>query len=414
MRFNINAKHRIFNLTGLGVIDVETKDLASQLRHVELEYVPQDSCRERMKLRLLGEATICAEDSEKKSDVCNGDSGGPLYDSVNKVLVGLTSYGDPSCVSTIPGVYARISDNFAWIQFHVCVVGDEDFSALCNQAANSAAPTSKWCRDAEVEVTLNVDEYPEETQYFLTELLQNEIILSGSLPGFEKNEDHKGNFCLPVDAGQCYRFEIQDTMGNGIDLEGTDNDYCLKVDGKTVKCNANFVGSSESIIFPVENCGAKTCSITTYELEIETSSTFTTMIAIQADDDDGTFVFPYYFSRSINFVTGIHSFPIDLCSGAYKIVVANLGLTKMVLYNEEGDEVLTQDDLKAVGFLSSTLSALFENSSSSSSTSPPLRVISSSPSMTSSNIHSSSSIRSVLKATTTILSMISLVVNLVS
>jgi hypothetical protein len=34
--------------------------------------------------------------------------------------------------------------------------------------------------------------------------------------------------------------------------------------------------------------------------------------------------------------------------------------------------------------------------------------------MTSSNIHSSSSIRSVLKATTTILSMISLVVNLVS
>ena len=339
-----------------------------------------------MKPTLLGEATICAGDSEKRSDVCNGDSGGPLYDSVNKVLVGLTSYGDPFCVSKTPGAYAQISDNFAWIQSHVCDLGGKDVPALCSQVTDSAsspAPTSKWCRDAEVEVTLNVDEYPAETTISLTELVQNRMIWSSSLTGFEENEDHKGNFCLPVDSGQCYRFEIRDTMGDGIDLEGTDNDYCLKVDGQPVECNANFAGSSESIIFPVENC-AKTsaCNITTYKLEIETSSSFTTTIEVQADD---IFVNPYFFS----WISGkVHSFPIDLCSGAYKVVVANLGLTKMVLYDEEGDAVLTQDDLKSDGFFSSTtLSARFGKSSVSSS--------------------------SALKATAILLPMISLVVSLV-
>ena len=350
-----------------------------------------------MKPTRLGEATICAEDSEKRADVCNGDSGGPLYDRVNKVLVGLTSYGDSLCVSTTPGAYARISDNFDWIQYHVCDLGGEDFPALCSQTTNptsSPAPTSKWCRDAEVEVTLNVDDFPQETIFTLTELVQNDFMSYGSLGGFVKNEDHKGNFCLPVDDDQCYRFEIQDTIGDGIDLEGTDNDYCLKVDGELVECNANFAGNSESIIFPVENC-AKTsaCNITTYELEIETSSVLLTEIAIYPGDNDGIFVAPYLFAPfpTLNLQFNLqpdqkHSIPIDLCYASYKIVVANLGRTKLVLYDEEGDAVLTQDDLKSDGFFSSTLSARFGKSSAPSS---------------------------ALKTTAILLPMISLVVSLV-
>jgi secreted trypsin-like serine protease len=120
-----------------------------------------------MKPTLLGPATICAEDSDKRSDACYGDSGGPLYDSQNQRLVGLTSYGDPICVSTSPGVYARISDSFSWIQFNVCLT--DPTAGLCNDviAPGPSAPTSKWCRDAEVQVTFNTDEFPEETVWYL-------------------------------------------------------------------------------------------------------------------------------------------------------------------------------------------------------------------------------------------------------
>ena len=71
-----------------------------------------------MKPANLGEFTICAGDDAGIGDACNGDSGGPLYDRENQVLVGLTSYGDPDCVSESPGVYARIADNVSQSSFH--------------------------------------------------------------------------------------------------------------------------------------------------------------------------------------------------------------------------------------------------------------------------------------------------------
>jgi hypothetical protein len=84
-----------------------------------------------------------------------------LYDRGNKVLVGLTSYGDSTCRSNIPGVYARISDNFVWLQSTVC--SQDPTAELCDDATFptiSPAPTSKWCNDAEVKVTIATDSLP--------------------------------------------------------------------------------------------------------------------------------------------------------------------------------------------------------------------------------------------------------------
>jgi len=51
---------------------------------------------------------MCAADTDQ--DSCSGDSGGPLFDSENKALVGVTSWGYLCAEAGFPGVYARISE----------------------------------------------------------------------------------------------------------------------------------------------------------------------------------------------------------------------------------------------------------------------------------------------------------------
>lgn len=49
---------------------------------------------------------MCVADRRKAS--CQGDSGGPLYNRRGGVLVGIVSWGLPSCDKGYPGVYARV------------------------------------------------------------------------------------------------------------------------------------------------------------------------------------------------------------------------------------------------------------------------------------------------------------------
>jgi|AntRauTorckE5430_2_1112549.scaffolds.fasta_scaffold00372_7 hypothetical protein len=359
---------------GLGIIDVDQETLASRLQHAVFEYVPQDTCKEAMKPTLLGPATICAEDSDKRSDACNGDSGGPLYDRENQILVGLTSYGDPTCVSTRPGVYARISDSFSWIQFNVCLA--DPTAGLCNDviAPGTSAPTSKWCRDAEVQVTLNTDEYPDETVWYLSELKSFAFISAGSLSTFTADETHEGDFCLPVDNNQCYRLDIDDLAGDGIDKDGNDNDYCLILNGQEVECNTDFTGHREAVTFPTENCENDFfCNMTSYEIEITTDDSFTgfvdVRVHIEIASENGEFLFPYVFGSTDSFsglASGtVYKYPIDLCDGAYNLIVENLRNTAIVLKRKNGTIILTHDDLEGSMF-STTSSARFGSSSASS------------------------------------------------
>jgi secreted trypsin-like serine protease len=56
----------------------------------------------------INESMMCAADPGQ--DSCEGDSGGPLYDSDNDVVVGVVSTGAESCADArYPGIYARIS-----------------------------------------------------------------------------------------------------------------------------------------------------------------------------------------------------------------------------------------------------------------------------------------------------------------
>ena len=97
---------------GLGLVSVEPEEeIATQLQHIILSYIPEKECREEVKPYNLGKSTICARHDLGAGDACRGDSGGPLFDEENQVIVGLTSYGDARCDSRNPGVYAKVSDN---------------------------------------------------------------------------------------------------------------------------------------------------------------------------------------------------------------------------------------------------------------------------------------------------------------
>jgi trypsin len=74
---------------------------------------------------MITDQMICAEDSPDdnvEEDSCNGDSGGPLLIKGNDptgaddVEVGVVSWGYKCAVEGYPGVYARVSEAYEWVQ----------------------------------------------------------------------------------------------------------------------------------------------------------------------------------------------------------------------------------------------------------------------------------------------------------
>lgn len=107
----------------------------SELRHVELAFVPRSTCNSNYTGEIF-DSMMCAADPSQ--DTCRGDSGGklqrslrlclpfdhrfierlphviffvlgPLYDADNGALVGIVSWGYGCADPRYPGVYAQVS-----------------------------------------------------------------------------------------------------------------------------------------------------------------------------------------------------------------------------------------------------------------------------------------------------------------
>ncbi|MEO0460620.1 MAG: serine protease [Myxococcota bacterium] len=64
----------------------------------------------------VDDSQICIlDDIGTPQNACNGDSGGPMFRS-NLVQVGLTSFGQQGCPTSVPSVYTRVSAFRSWIQ----------------------------------------------------------------------------------------------------------------------------------------------------------------------------------------------------------------------------------------------------------------------------------------------------------
>ncbi|KAL3805445.1 hypothetical protein ACHAW5_009451 [Stephanodiscus triporus] len=130
------------HVMGWGVMD--DGDVADVLMRVDLGVISNEDCDNAE----LGDDNyngqiyddmICTE-SDGGQDACYGDSGGPLIVRDDNgpdgdVVVGVVSWGIGCGI--MPGVFARVSSGYDWIQATVCETSNDPPGSLCGEPTNA-------------------------------------------------------------------------------------------------------------------------------------------------------------------------------------------------------------------------------------------------------------------------------------
>jgi len=93
-----------------------TGSRSNVLLEAEVNFIDKDLCN-RYYGGKITDRMFCANRvvDGVTSDACSGDSGGPIIDQAGK-LIGVVSWGEGCANPDKPGVYARVSDQYAWIK----------------------------------------------------------------------------------------------------------------------------------------------------------------------------------------------------------------------------------------------------------------------------------------------------------
>jgi len=144
------------------------------------------------------------------------------------------SYGDGICCAYGQGSYS------------VSVNGQEigsgsDFGS--NESLEFCLSGASECTGGTFSLDLLTDQYGDETSWSLTDLETNEVFVEGS--DYSDNTSYQISNCLP---GDCYRFTIFDSYGDGICCAYGQGSYSVSVNGQEIGSGSDF-GSSESLEF---------------------------------------------------------------------------------------------------------------------------------------------------------------------
>ncbi|CAG7815025.1 unnamed protein product [Allacma fusca] len=109
-------------VAGYGITSNGSEEAANDLHHVSLDRASFRLCAKTYNrngtILIRRESTICAQGTNG-ADFCRGDSGSPLFISVNSrsVQIGIASFGSSNCGDGSPSVFTGISYNLLrWIQ----------------------------------------------------------------------------------------------------------------------------------------------------------------------------------------------------------------------------------------------------------------------------------------------------------
>lgn len=191
---------------GFGLIDNEGT-LANHLQHVEVDYFSNAECRNiYQNYQYNAQSMLCAAATGK--DACGGDSGGPFYDKGNDKVVGITSWGIGCANMKYPGVYARISSAFWWIE-----------DTICNDPNNIKASFCP-CSDSETYIKVRVTT-KEGGGGILFRIKQKKKVIDKKR---FTNQNGVKKFCVPKD--ECFHLLTSSHWGKG--------SYLIFQDGKKI------------------------------------------------------------------------------------------------------------------------------------------------------------------------------------
>merc|ERR1712038_1032957 len=199
-------------------------DIPNKLMHVDVSYVNNTICNTQYNAdplfsNIIDESMMCAADPSE--DACSGDSGGPLYDAENDVLVGVVSFGNECALESFPGVYSRISEEFPWIQNVVCSYHmDESTRPVWCEGFIPDPPTpaptyGEICGDSsqyQFLLELSTDSFPTDTSWNVMNSAGETVVES---EGYSEMKKYIHTACLG-DPNDCYTFTINDSWGDGL------------------------------------------------------------------------------------------------------------------------------------------------------------------------------------------------------
>jgi len=119
---------------GMGSTATDGSTVSDPLLYVDVDTVGKAQCESDYGTGIFSDFMLCA--AAPGRDSCQGDSGGPIFDlSDPPKQVGVVSWGYGCADPNYPGVYARISGDYTWLQTNICEMTDSPNNLAMRQSA---------------------------------------------------------------------------------------------------------------------------------------------------------------------------------------------------------------------------------------------------------------------------------------
>lgn len=178
--------------------------------------------------------------------------------SDNVGVTGYNVYQNGVNVASVAGTSTTVSGLSAstTYSFYVTAYDAAGNESGASNIVNVTTDTpSTGCNDNEVVISINLDNYPEETSWQITDA-GGSVVASGGTYGSQPDGSNVSETLCLVDG--CYDFTIFDTYGDGICCAYGTGDYSVTSGGNTLASGGSF-GSSETTNFCLGAPPAPTC-----------------------------------------------------------------------------------------------------------------------------------------------------------
>jgi hypothetical protein len=169
----------------------------------------------------------------------------------NGFLIGVVSWGIGCGRKRYPGVYARVSAAYEWINEQICALSSNPPSSCSDEGTVGSATN-------DVTVIVEHDDFPDETGWTLKDAQGSVIEMQGWGDINEKGKLVSKTFSLEPGT---YEFEITDNWGDGVCCDYGDGFYKVKVGTNEIGSGGKFF-YKDAITFTVGSSSQETKAIT--------------------------------------------------------------------------------------------------------------------------------------------------------